>query len=120
LTLPDRLDYVGSVRCRGLMGGVELVADKATKKAYPFEQRTGHKVIVEAPKQGVILRPLGDVIVLMPPLAISTTELEQLFAVTEQAIKAVCGYFKKASRYISHLFNERISITGNHQSARLA
>ena len=85
-----RLDHVGSVRYRGLMGGVELVKDKASREPYPFARRMGNRVIVEARKRGVILRPLGDVIVLLPPLAISVKELEQLFAVTEQAIIAVC------------------------------
>ena len=85
----EQLEHVGSIRYRGLMGGVEIVKDKATKEAYPFEERIGYQVILEARKKGVILRPLGDVIVLMPPLAVSLEELDLLFAVTEEAIKKV-------------------------------
>jgi adenosylmethionine-8-amino-7-oxononanoate aminotransferase len=85
----EQLEHVGSIRYRGLMGGVEIVMDKATKKTYPFEERIGYQVILEARKNGVILRPLGDVIVLMPPLAVSLEELDLLFAVTEEAIKRV-------------------------------
>jgi adenosylmethionine-8-amino-7-oxononanoate aminotransferase len=72
-----------------LMGGVELVQDKNTKKNYPFEQRIGYQVVMEARKEGVLLRPLGDVIVLMPPLAVSLEELDMLFTATEKAIKKV-------------------------------
>jgi adenosylmethionine-8-amino-7-oxononanoate aminotransferase len=87
----EQLEHVGSIRYRGLMGGVEIVKDKATKDPYPFEERIGYQVILEARKKGVILRPLGDVIVLMPPLAVSLEELDLLFAVTEEAIKKVTG-----------------------------
>jgi adenosylmethionine-8-amino-7-oxononanoate aminotransferase len=87
----EQLEHVGSIRYRGLMGGVEIVKDKATKDSYPFEERIGYQVILEARKKGVILRPLGDVIVLMPPLAVSLEELDLLFAVTEGAIKRVTG-----------------------------
>jgi adenosylmethionine-8-amino-7-oxononanoate aminotransferase len=83
------LTHVGSARYRGLMGGVELVKEKSTKEPYDFDMRIGYQVIMEARKQGVMLRPLGDVIVLMPPLAVSLDELDILFEVTEKAIKRV-------------------------------
>jgi len=86
-----RLAHVGSVRYRGLMGGVELVRDKNTKEPYDFDERTGYRVIMEARKEGVMLRPLGDVIVLMPPLAVSLEELDLLFAAAEKAIRRVTG-----------------------------
>jgi len=85
----EQLENVGSVRYMGLMGGVELVKDKNKKAPYPFEKRIGYQVVMEARKAGVMLRPLGDVIVLMPPLAISLDELDILFAATEEAIRKV-------------------------------
>ena len=85
----EQLEHVGSIRYRGLMGGVEVVKNKATKESYPFEERIGYQIILEARKNGVILRPLGDVIVLMPPLAVSPEELDLLFNVTEEATKKV-------------------------------
>ena len=85
----QQLEHVGSVRYRGLMGGVELVTDKKTKEPYAFEKRIGYQVIMAARKEGVMLRPLGDVIVLMPPLAVSLEELDLLFTATEKAIKRV-------------------------------
>jgi adenosylmethionine-8-amino-7-oxononanoate aminotransferase len=84
-----QLQHVGSARFRGLMGGVEVVEDKRTKEAYPFEERVGYRITMEARRHGVMLRPLGDVIVLMPPLAVSQEELDLLFAVTEKVIKKI-------------------------------
>jgi adenosylmethionine-8-amino-7-oxononanoate aminotransferase len=78
--------HVGDVRQRGLMVGLELVQDKATGEGFPLERRTGHRVILAARKLGAILRPLGDVVVLMPPLCISLEELETLTRITFRAI----------------------------------
>jgi adenosylmethionine-8-amino-7-oxononanoate aminotransferase len=83
------LEHVGEVRQRGVMVGIELVADKATKVMYPPEQRMGNRVIMEARKRSVIIRPLGDVVVLMPPLAISLEEIGQLCDVVYDSIKQV-------------------------------
>ena len=82
------LSHVGDVRQRGFMVGIELVADKETRAPFPVARRTGHQVILEARKLGAILRPLGDVIILMPPLCISDQELEELCRITSQAINA--------------------------------
>lgn len=83
------LAHVGDIRQKGLMVGIELVKDRATKQEYPWADRIGIKVILEARGRGVILRPLGNVIVLMPPLSISKQELKQLADVTYQAIEKV-------------------------------
>jgi adenosylmethionine-8-amino-7-oxononanoate aminotransferase len=78
--------HVGDIRQRGLMVGIELVADRATREPFPVERRTGHRVILEARRLGAILRPLGDVIVLMPPLCITPEELGALGDITYEAI----------------------------------
>jgi adenosylmethionine-8-amino-7-oxononanoate aminotransferase len=79
--------HVGDVRQRGFMVGIELVANKKTREPFPVGRRTGHRVILKARKLGAILRPLGDVIVLMPPLCITTDELESLCRITSEAIQ---------------------------------
>jgi len=71
------------------MVGIEMVKDRKTKAPYPIEKRMGHKAILEARKRGAILRPLGNVIVLMPPLSIKEAELERLLKITYESIKAV-------------------------------
>lgn len=83
------LPHVGEVRQRGFMVGIELVKDRSTKEPFPYSRRIGHEVILRARSQGVILRPLGNVIVLMPPLAITEEELALLCDVTLRSIDEV-------------------------------
>lgn len=83
------LDHVGDIRQWGFMVGIELVENKSTLGAYPPAAHMGHRVVLEARQRGVIVRPLGDVIILMPPLSISEDELELLLDAVYQSIKAV-------------------------------
>jgi adenosylmethionine-8-amino-7-oxononanoate aminotransferase len=84
------LPHVGEVRQKGFMVGIELVKNKTTKESFPVGLRMGHQVIMQARKMGIIIRPLGDVIVLMPPLTISLKGLKQLIQGTFQSIQTVC------------------------------
>jgi adenosylmethionine-8-amino-7-oxononanoate aminotransferase len=86
-----RLAHVSDVRQWGYMIGIELVESKGERKSYAPEQRIGYKVIIEARKRSVMIRPLGDVIVLMPPLSIADAELTSLLAVVYDCIEAVTG-----------------------------
>jgi adenosylmethionine-8-amino-7-oxononanoate aminotransferase len=83
--------HVGDIRQRGLMVGIELVADKSSREPFPLGRRTGHRVILSAREMGAILRPLGDVIVLMPPLCITPEELDALCDITAAAIARGTG-----------------------------
>ena len=83
----SHLEHVGQVRQYGFMVGIELVQNKATKVPYPLNQRMGVKVCQAAREQGLIIRPLGDVVVLMPPLCVSDDELNRIIEVTENAIE---------------------------------
>ncbi|MCX8045131.1 MAG: adenosylmethionine--8-amino-7-oxononanoate transaminase [Desulfobacterota bacterium] len=83
------LAHVGDIRQQGFMVGIELVAHKKTKARYPLAAQMGHRVILAARARGVIIRPLGDVIVLMPPLSISVDELSTLLDVVYDSIKTV-------------------------------
>ncbi|MFC1510135.1 adenosylmethionine--8-amino-7-oxononanoate transaminase [Candidatus Omnitrophota bacterium] len=84
-----QLSAVGDIRQCGFMVGIELVADRKTKKAFHWEEQIGVKVCAAARERGVLLRPLGNVIVLMPPLSISLKELKTLCDVTRLAIDEV-------------------------------
>jgi adenosylmethionine---8-amino-7-oxononanoate aminotransferase len=84
-----QLAHVSDVRQWGFMIGIEMVEVKNSRKSYAPEKRIGHKVILQARKRGVIVRPLGDVIVLMAPLTITDTELKMLLDVVYDSIRAV-------------------------------
>ena len=77
---------VGEVRNSGLMGGVELVADKASKRAFTPKQGVGPKCAEFCQEHGAILRPIGDTIALCPPMIISEDELNALFDRLELAL----------------------------------
>jgi adenosylmethionine-8-amino-7-oxononanoate aminotransferase len=81
------LTHVGEVRQRGFMVGIELVKDKRTKRPYPAGERMGAKVSQEALKGSLIIRPLGDTVVLMPPLGIKEAELKRMVRITYDSIK---------------------------------
>ncbi|MGB2937015.1 MAG: aminotransferase class III-fold pyridoxal phosphate-dependent enzyme, partial [Phycisphaerae bacterium] len=81
-----KMPHVGEVRQKGLMVGVELVADRETRRAYGSEERRARRACVAARKHGVWVRPLGDVVVLMPPYCISDESLERLVAGVREGI----------------------------------
>ncbi len=83
------LNIVGDIRNIGLMAGIELVKDGNTKETFAQKERIGHKVILKARDMGVIIRPLGDVIVIMPPLIIDRQTLDTLLSVVYDSIKSV-------------------------------
>ena len=78
--------HVGEIRQRGLMVGIELVADRATKEPFPEHLQVGAAVAKATRPRGAIVRPLGDVVVLMPPLAMTEDELDRLVSATAAAI----------------------------------
>ena len=83
------LSHVSDVRQWGYMIGIELVERKAGHKNYAPEQRIGHQVILAARKRSVMIRPLGDIIILMPPLSITNDELAALLGVVYDSILTV-------------------------------
>jgi adenosylmethionine-8-amino-7-oxononanoate aminotransferase len=85
------LDHVGDARNAGMMAGVELVKDKKIKEPYGWEEKMGWKVAYHARDRGVIIRPLGNIIVIMPPLSISDQNLEQLLKVIRESILEATG-----------------------------
>jgi len=81
---------VAEVRRRGTMTGIDL-------GAHDPELRMGHRVTLEARRRGAIIRPLSNVVVLMPPLAISEAELERLVRITAESIQAACAGLEPAT-----------------------
>jgi adenosylmethionine-8-amino-7-oxononanoate aminotransferase len=71
------------------MVGIELVRDKLTKEPYPMKEKRGIRVTFEARKRGMITRPLGDVLVFMPPLASTVDDLKEMLRILyESAVEA--------------------------------
>ncbi len=83
------LDHVGDIRQKGMMVGIELVSDKEPKTPYPPEHRMGHKVCMEARHHHIIIRPLGDVLILVPPLSVTAEEIQALTKGIYQSILTV-------------------------------
>ena len=81
--------YVGEIRHKGIMVGIELVRDRDTMKPLPVENRTGHQVTLAARRRGAIIRPLGDVIVLMPAPAMPPELVQELCHITVESIEEV-------------------------------
>lgn len=80
------LPHVGDVRQRGLIAGIELVQDRETKEPYPWTEKRGIRVCDHARTQGVWLRPLGNTVVIMPPLTATLPELDCICLAAEHGI----------------------------------
>jgi adenosylmethionine---8-amino-7-oxononanoate aminotransferase len=86
----ESMPEVTEVRGRGVMVGIDL------GKHDDLAVRLGHQVTLEARKRGAIIRPLSDVVVLMPPLSISEDELRDLIEITRESIRVACGDYAAA------------------------
>ncbi|MGH8902461.1 MAG: adenosylmethionine--8-amino-7-oxononanoate transaminase [Egibacteraceae bacterium] len=87
----EGLEHVGDIRQRGLMAGIELVADRVTRTPFPPEAQAGARVCRRARDLGLAIRPLGDVLVVLPALAMSPDELRFLTATLLRALQEVAG-----------------------------
>jgi adenosylmethionine-8-amino-7-oxononanoate aminotransferase len=74
------------VRQTGMALAIEMVQDKASKTAYPWQERRGLKVYQHALERGALLRPLGSVVYLLPPYVISLEQIDFLAEVASEGI----------------------------------
>jgi adenosylmethionine---8-amino-7-oxononanoate aminotransferase len=84
-----QLPHVGDIRQRGFMAAIELVEDRVTRNPYSLEARMGHRVTQESRRHGLLLRPLGHIMVLMPPLSTDASTLARMVAILHHAIATV-------------------------------
>ena len=84
-----QLSHVGDIRQRGFVAAIELVEDKETRKPYPLKTRVGHRVCGVARQNGLLLRPLGNIIMLVPPLSTTIKELRSMVQTLQKAIAQV-------------------------------
>jgi adenosylmethionine-8-amino-7-oxononanoate aminotransferase len=81
--------HVGAIRLTGLMCGIELLQDPRAGTPFASDARVGYRVGLAMRDQGVFARPLGDVVVLMPPLTTTPDELRMLAAALEKSVRTV-------------------------------
>ena len=80
---------VGDVRGRGLMLAVDIVGDKQTKAPLPLSAKAGDRVFRKCVEAGVIVRPVGDRIVLSPPIIINNEQVDTIVSTISEALSAV-------------------------------
>lgn len=85
------LPAVGDIRQEGLVAGIELVKDWRTRKPFALKERAGIRVCEEMAKRGVLTRPVGNVIVLMPPYCTTKIQLKQMVSALRDGIRVVAG-----------------------------
>ncbi|MDP6450883.1 MAG: adenosylmethionine--8-amino-7-oxononanoate transaminase [Lentisphaeria bacterium] len=82
-------EHVGEVRNRGFMTGIELVHDRSTREPYAWQEQIGVKVCDRSRELGMIVRPLGHVVIFMPPLASTAAELQEMLSILHRSISEV-------------------------------
>ncbi len=85
------LPHVGDVRHLGMIGAVELFKDVTTKEPFPLTDKMGIRVCAEMRQRGVLTRPIGNTIVLMPPYCMSVAQLDRVLSVLAESIRIVVG-----------------------------
>ncbi len=83
--------YTGEIRHIGLINALELVEDKREKRPFAAQRRLGYAIYREALKNGLLLRPLGDVLYFNPPLNIDRRTLDKAIYIMKQSIRTVLG-----------------------------
>jgi Adenosylmethionine-8-amino-7-oxononanoate aminotransferase len=83
--------YVGEYRHLGMIGVLELVEDKISKKAFDWQKRIGYGIYRLALRKGVLLRPLGNIIYFMPPYVVEEEDIDLMVRVAFESINEYFG-----------------------------
>jgi adenosylmethionine-8-amino-7-oxononanoate aminotransferase len=89
--LADAHPHVGEYRHLGMIGALELVEDKRTKKPFDWQRRIGYSIYTIALEKGVLLRPLGNVIYFMPPYIVEEEDIDLMVRVAFESIDKYFG-----------------------------
>ena len=101
------LPHVGEIRQKGFMVGIELVQEKETRRPFDPKRRIGAEVCQRIRKRGVILRPLGDVVILMPPLAMGVQQLRTIVDAVREEVGGSLGCSRPHPRPVRHRHRHR-------------
>ncbi|QRG67388.1 adenosylmethionine--8-amino-7-oxononanoate transaminase [Brevibacillus choshinensis] len=88
--------HVGEIRQKGLMAGIELVREKDKKEPYHWNERIGVRVCKRAREKGLLTRPLGNVIVFIPPLVSTLEEMSDMISILTEAIAETTRHCEEA------------------------
>jgi adenosylmethionine-8-amino-7-oxononanoate aminotransferase len=83
--------HVAEVRQHGMIVAIEMVKDKGRREPYPWQERRGLKVYRHGLENGVLLRPVGNVVYFMPPYVITPDEIDQMIEVARDGIGLACA-----------------------------
>jgi adenosylmethionine-8-amino-7-oxononanoate aminotransferase len=87
----SNIEQVGDIRQCGFIVGIEIVMDKETKEPYPLERKIGIKIAREARDRGLIIRPIGNIVILVPPLSSAKDEIHRMADILYESINtAAC------------------------------
>ncbi len=89
--------HVGDVRQEGLICAIEIVHDFKTREPFPFTERIGHRICEAARKHGLLTRPVGDVLILIPPYCVTEDQLAQMIEALWLGLKEVLPNAKRQS-----------------------
>ena len=81
---------VGDIRQCGIMAGIELVKNKETREAFPLSERMGYRVAAECRRHGLLIRPIGNIVVIVPPLAATERQLRKMVNIVTKSCQALC------------------------------
>ncbi len=84
------LPIVGDVRQCGMMAGIELVKDKKTREPFPLSEHMGYRIATKCRHLGLLIRPIGNIIVLVPPLSATERELRKMVHILTKACRTAC------------------------------
>ncbi len=85
--------YVREIRQAGFIAGIDIVNED---KLFPIQTRIGHQVALELRKKGIILRPIGNVMIIMPPLSLPEDDLRYIVTNLNDAIYLICDRIKNS------------------------
>ena len=91
-TLADIHPHVGEYRHLGMIGALELVEDRRTKKPFDWQRRVGYSIYKIALEKRVLLRPLGNVIYFMPPYIVEDKDIDLMIRVAFESINKYFGF----------------------------
>ena len=83
------IEYVGDIRQEGCVVGIELVSDWKSKEPFALEEKVGIRVCEKLAELGVLTRPVGNVLVFMPPYCMTESEVKNALSAYHQAIREV-------------------------------